>query len=166
MSGDADASTFGTGKVICTDDDNKCYLTYSDDRNYVISAGFNSEVTEKSPSVVRKKSVEEVGASSDDDSVGAQTDSPVGATSDGRDFDGQVIKKIGNDAVLRVRIPTRRSKLKPRAMTRADLQDTQQSAGAPAWAMPTTKREPCSVQSARFYPHCFPPTLRHRSCLR
>lgn len=97
MSGDADASTFGTGKVICTDDDNKCYLTYSDDRNYVISAGFNSEVTEKSPSVVRKKSVEEVGASSDDDSVGAQTDSPVGATSDGRDFDGQVIKKIGND---------------------------------------------------------------------
>lgn len=44
MSGDADAKTFGTGKVICTDEKNKHILTYGDDRNYVVSAQFSSEV--------------------------------------------------------------------------------------------------------------------------
>ena len=87
MSGDADAPTFGSGKVVCTDEANKHILTYSDDRNYVISAQFSSEVTEKPISVSSKKSVE---------AVGAKADSTVGeaAPYDGRDFAGQVLKKI------------------------------------------------------------------------
>lgn len=108
MSGDAEAKTFGTGKVICTDEKNKHFLTYSDDRNYVISAQFSSEITEKPISVSNKKSVEAVGAKADA-STGAKAGDPVGATADGRDFAGQVIKKIdgktyiliGNEAQLR-----------------------------------------------------------------
>ena len=100
MSGDADASTFGTGKVICTDEDEKCYLTYGDNRNYVVAAGFQSEVTGKSPSVLSKKSADAVGASGED-SVGAQEESTVGAAAfDGRDFDGQVTKKIGDTTYI------------------------------------------------------------------
>ncbi|MBQ1686387.1 MAG: hypothetical protein II074_02770, partial [Ruminococcus sp.] len=100
MSGDADASTFGTGKVICTDEEEKCYLTYGDNRNYVVAAGFQSEVTGKSPSVLSKKSADAVGASGED-SVGAQEESTVGAAAfDGRDFDGQVTKKIGDTTYI------------------------------------------------------------------
>ncbi len=110
MSGDSDAASFGTGKVVCTDEANKHILTYSDDRNYVVSVQFSSEVTEKPISVSSKKSVEPVGAKADS-AVGAKANSSVGAAGDGsgRDFDGQVIKKIdgetyiliGNEAQLR-----------------------------------------------------------------
>ena len=93
MSGDADAPTFGSGKVVCTDEANKHILTYSDDRNYVISAQFSSEVTEKPISVSSKKSVE---------AVGAKADNTVGAAApyDGRDFAGQVIKKINGKTYI------------------------------------------------------------------
>ncbi len=99
MSGDAESATFGTGKVVCTDLKNKHILTYSDDRNYVISAQFSSEVTEKPISVSSKKSVEAVGAKADK-STGAKADGSVGATADGRDFAGQVIKKIGDKTYI------------------------------------------------------------------
>lgn len=99
MSGDADAAAFGTGKVVCTDEANKNILTYGDDRNYVVSAQFCSEVTEKPISVISKKSVEPVGAKSDA-SAGAKAGDAVGATSDGRDFDGQVIKTINGEAYI------------------------------------------------------------------
>ena len=54
MSGDADVSTFGSGQVVCTDEENKNYLTYSGDHNYVISAEFDSD-TSKKPVSVRSK---------------------------------------------------------------------------------------------------------------
>ena len=93
MSGDADAPTFGSGKVVCTDEANKHILTYGDDRNYVVSAQFSSEVTEKPVSVSSKKSVE---------AVGAKADGTVGAAApyDGRDFAGQVIKKIKGETYI------------------------------------------------------------------
>ena len=93
MSGDAEAKTFGSGKVICTDEANKHILTYGDDRNYVVSAQFSSEVTEKPISVSSKKSVE---------AVGAKADNTVGAAApyDGRDFAGQVIKKINGKTYI------------------------------------------------------------------
>ena len=88
MSGDADVSTFGSGQVVCTDEENKNYLTYSGDHNYVISAEFDSDTSKKPVSVRSKEKVEAVAASSEE-KVGA-----VSAQTDGRDFAGQVIKKI------------------------------------------------------------------------
>ena len=99
MSGDSDSATFGTGKVICTDEEGKSYLTYDDDRNYVVSAQFNSEVSKKSPSVINTKSVESVAAAADGP-VAAKAGSSVGTTSDGRDFAGQVIKKINGETYI------------------------------------------------------------------
>ena len=114
MSGDADEKTFGSGKVICTDEEGKNYLTYNDDQNYVVSSSFTSEISEKPVSVVSQDKDEPQPASNA--SKAARTvknakvgKAPVGATSDGRDFAGQVIKKIdgktyiliGNAAQLR-----------------------------------------------------------------
>ncbi len=96
MSGDSDPLTFGTGKVITTDEAGKNYLTYSGDHNYVVSSSFTSEASEKPISVVSKKSGVELLGAKAGDSVGAQADSPVGASADGRDFPGQVVKKIGD----------------------------------------------------------------------
>ncbi len=94
LSGDAEIITFGTGTPVCRDENNKVPLTYSDEHNYVVSAQFNSEITEKPASILTgKKSLEALGAK-DESPVGAQADSPVGASNDGRDFPGQVIKKI------------------------------------------------------------------------
>ncbi|MEE3427368.1 MAG: Cna B-type domain-containing protein [Ruminococcus sp.] len=103
MDGDADAESFGSGKVIPADEDGNSYLTYSGSHNYVVSSSFTSEVTEKPVSVVtgKKKTSVKTGANVSKNSVGA--------TSDGRDFPGQVIKKIdgktyiliGNEAQLR-----------------------------------------------------------------
>ncbi len=103
LSGDSQAKTFGTGTPVCVDKDKKVPLTYSGAHNYVVSAQFDSDMTVKPQSVVRKKA--------DVEAVGAKADSSVGAAApyDGRDFAGQVIKKIngetyiliGNDAQLR-----------------------------------------------------------------
>lgn len=99
MSGDADAKTFGTGKVICTDEKNKHILTYGDDRNYVVSAQFSSEVTERPVSVSSKNNLDPVSAKAVS-SVAAKAENPAGATSDGRDFEGQVIKKINGETYI------------------------------------------------------------------
>lgn len=94
MSGDADSGSFGSGKVICTDEEGKHYLTYSGDHNYVISASFNSVVKEKPASVINKKADQK----SDIALTGAEVDKAAsGATDDGRDFPGQVVKKINGE---------------------------------------------------------------------
>ncbi|MED9970558.1 MAG: Cna B-type domain-containing protein [Ruminococcus sp.] len=101
MSGDSTAAEFGKGKVISTDKKGKNYLTYDGDHNYVISASFSSKINEKPESVVSQKAAAEP--------VGAKAENSAGAADDGRDFPGQVIKKIdgktyiliGNGAQLR-----------------------------------------------------------------
>lgn len=94
LSGDAKAKSFGTGHPVCRDENNKVPLTYSGDHNYVVSAQFDSNVTEKPASILDgKKSVEAVGAKAAAP-AGAKAGNAVGATADGRDFPGQVIKKI------------------------------------------------------------------------
>ena len=93
MSGDADAASFGSGKVICTDEEGKNYLTYSGDHNYVISADFSSEVSQEPVSIVKKDA--------DTAQTGAEVNNAsVGAIADGRDFVGQVIKKIGSETYI------------------------------------------------------------------
>jgi hypothetical protein len=82
MSGDADASTFGAGKVILVGDG---YLTYSDTHRYVISSSFTT-VTEEIPISLRRKT--------DLAATGAA------AQYDGRDFAGQVVKEINGETYI------------------------------------------------------------------
>ena len=92
MTGDASTSTFGTGQVIPVGDG---YLTYSDSHRYVISPRFDNDMTERSAAVRVKGELAATGA--------------VSQQVAGRDFAGQVIKKIngetyiliGNEAQLR-----------------------------------------------------------------
>ncbi len=106
LTGDAESKTFGTGQPVCLDENGKAPLTYSPDHNYVVSAQFDSDISEKPVSIVsknaditqkanigKKADTESVGAKAGD-SAGAQADGKVGAATDGRDFPGQVIKKI------------------------------------------------------------------------
>ena len=81
MDGDAEAASFGSGKVICTDEENKHYLTYSGEHNYVISAAFDSDISQKPLSVSKSKSKSK--NSADDELVGEGE-----AEFEGRDFAG------------------------------------------------------------------------------
>ena len=93
MSGDSTAAEFGKGKVISTDKKGKNYLTYDGDHNYVISSSFSSETSKKPESIVSKKAAVEA--------VGAKAEDSAGASADGRDFPGQVVKKIdGKNYIL------------------------------------------------------------------
>ena len=82
MTGDADASTFGTGQVIPAGGG---YLTYSGAHRYVIRSSFTNAI-EETPISVRKKA--------DLASVGAA------AQYEGRDFAGQVIKEINGETYI------------------------------------------------------------------
>ena len=93
MDGDAEAASFGSGKVICTDEENKHYLTYSGEHNYVISAAFDSDISQKPLSVSKSKSKSK--NSADDELVGEGE-----AEFEGRDFAGQVVKKIGTEKYI------------------------------------------------------------------
>lgn len=92
LTGDADAKAFGSGQPVCVDAANKVPLTYSAEHNYVVSPQFDSDMTQKPVSVVSKKAAVEP--------VGAKAEESVGATADGRDFAGQVIKKIGDKTYI------------------------------------------------------------------
>ncbi len=92
LTGDADAKAFGSGQPVCADAANKVPLTYSAEHNYVVSPQFDSDMTQKPVSVVSKKAAVEP--------VGAKAEESVGATADGRDFAGQVIKKIGGKTYI------------------------------------------------------------------
>lgn len=95
LSGDANEKSFGTGQPLTLGSDGKTLLTYSGEHNYVVSTQFSSEVTEKPVSVRSdNKNVESVGAKAADASVGAA------AQYDGRDFAGQVIKKINGETYI------------------------------------------------------------------
>lgn len=74
MTGDTVSSSFGTGQVIIEDENSQRYLTYGGDHNYVISSAFDSDTSGQSPSLIGNAS--------------------NSAQYDGRDFAGQVIKKI------------------------------------------------------------------------
>ena len=80
LSGDNNAQTFGTGQPVLTDESSKDILTYSSDHNYIISSQFNSDISEKSLSVRKKNILKSADTSA--------------AEFEGRDFAGQVIKKI------------------------------------------------------------------------
>ena len=74
MDGDMDVSTFGMGNVITDSDVHS--LTYSGKHSYVIAKGFSSDLTNPSVSVNLQNSP---------------------SLYDGRDFPGQVVKKIDQD---------------------------------------------------------------------
>ena len=80
MTGDASSSTFGTGQVIIVDDNSQRYLTYGGDHNYVLGSEFSSDTSGQSPSLIGNSS--------------------NSAQYDGRDFAGQVIKKINGDTYI------------------------------------------------------------------
>lgn len=82
MDGDAAAETFGMGQLIYPNGAEQPYLTYSPDHHYVISTQFCSDVPVSTMANV--------------------TDPEIQAgTYDGRDFPGQVVKKInGVDYIL------------------------------------------------------------------
>jgi len=80
LTGDIDADTFGTGKPVLTDKDNGSILTYSGKHNYVISSQFDSEISNESISIRKKDPDESVDNGN--------------ADLEGRDFAGQVVKKI------------------------------------------------------------------------
>ena len=101
LSGDSEARTFGTGQPVMRDENCSTILTYSSEHNYVISVRFDSDDTQKPVSVITDKS------DAEKSSPGAlRSVSPQLA---GRDFAGQVIKKIdgvtyiliGNESQLR-----------------------------------------------------------------
>ncbi len=93
LDGDAKADTFGTGKLIFPDGEDKPYLTYSGSHNYVLSEYFNSSV--KNSASVRKST--------------PALRNTRSVQYDGRDFQGQVLKNlngttyilIGNEDQLR-----------------------------------------------------------------
>ncbi len=93
MSGDAYEKTFGSGKVICTDEEENNYLTYGDNHNYVVSASFTSEISEKPVSVVSENKNNSKASAKVSKTV-------VGTAPDGRDFAGQVVKEIDGEKYI------------------------------------------------------------------
>lgn len=80
MSLDYDAPQFGMGQMIYPDGEDKDYLTYSKDHNYVISKNFSSD----KPELVA-------------DQLNINPDT---TDTEGRDFKGQVIKTIGDKTYI------------------------------------------------------------------
>ena len=80
MSLDYDAPQFGMGQMIYPNGEDKDYLTYSKDHNYVISKNFSSDKPEL---VVDQLSID-----------------PDTTDTEGRDFKGQVVKTIGDKTYI------------------------------------------------------------------
>lgn len=80
MSLDYDAPQFGMGQMIYPNGEDKDYLTYSKDHNYVISKNFNSDKPEL---VADQLSID-----------------PDTTDTEGRDFKGQVVKTIGDKTYI------------------------------------------------------------------
>ena len=80
MSLDYDAPQFGMGQMIYPNGEDKDYLTYSKDHNYVISKNFSSD----KPELV-----------ADQLSIDSDT-----TDTEGRDFKGQVVKTIGDKTYI------------------------------------------------------------------
>ena len=80
MSLDYDAPKFGMGQMIYPDGEDKDYLTYSKDHNYVISKNFSSDKPEL---VADQLSID-----------------PDTTDTEGRDFKGQVVKTIGDKTYI------------------------------------------------------------------
>lgn len=74
MDGDAQAETFGSGQLIYPNGEDEPYLTYSSTHRYVLSKQFSSEVSVQPYSVT--------------------------VAADGRDFQGQVIKELGDKTYI------------------------------------------------------------------
>lgn len=77
MDGDAQADTFGMGQLIYPNGEGEPYLTYSSTHHYVLSKQFSSDVSVQPYSVTVK-----------------------GGNADGRDFQGQVIKELGDKTYI------------------------------------------------------------------
>ena len=80
MSLDYDAPQFGMGQMIYPDGEDKDYLTYSNDHNYVLSKNFSSDKPEL---VADQLSID-----------------PATTDTEGRDFKGQVVKTIGDKTYI------------------------------------------------------------------
>ena len=80
MTLDYDAPQFGMGQMIYPDGEDKDYLTYSKDHNYVISKNFSSDKPEL---VADQLSID-----------------PDTTDTEGRDFKGQVVKTIGDKTYI------------------------------------------------------------------
>lgn len=80
MSLDYDAPQFGMGQMIYPNGEDKDYLTYSNDHNYVISKNFSSDKPEL---VADQLSID-----------------PDTTDTEGRDFKGQVVKTIGDKTYI------------------------------------------------------------------
>ena len=80
MSLDYDAPKFGMGQMIYPDGEDKDYLTYSKDHNYVLSKNFSSDKPEL---VADQLSI-----------------APATTDTEGRDFKGQVVKTIGDKTYI------------------------------------------------------------------
>jgi len=80
MSLDYDAPQFGMGQMIYPDGEDADYLTYSKNHHYVISVQFDSD----KPELV----ADQIRTTSDGDAI------------DGRDFQGQVVKTIGDETYI------------------------------------------------------------------
>lgn len=80
MSLDYDAPQFGMGQMIYPNGEDKDYLTYSKDHNYVISKNFSSDKPEL---VADQLSID-----------------PATTDTEGRDFKGQVVKTIGDKTYI------------------------------------------------------------------
>ena len=80
MSLDYDAPQFGMGQMIYPDGEDKDYLTYSKDHNYVLSKNFSSDKPEL---VADQLSI-----------------APATTDTEGRDFKGQVVKTIGDKTYI------------------------------------------------------------------
>lgn len=80
MSLDYDAPQFGMGQMIYPNGEDKDYLTYSKDHNYVISKNFSSDKPEL---VADQLSI-----------------NPATTDTEGRDFKGQVVKTIGDKTYI------------------------------------------------------------------
>ena len=76
MSLDYESKKFGMGQMIYPNGTDKDYLTYSKKHNYVLSVKFNSDKPKLEADQVRTLSADD--------------------TYEGRDFNGQVVKTIGN----------------------------------------------------------------------
>ena len=79
MSLDYDAPQFGMGQMIYPDGEDQAYLTYSKSHNYVLSQKFNSDKPELVADQLSKASTE---------------------GTEGRDFEGQVVKTIGDKTYI------------------------------------------------------------------
>lgn len=80
MSMDYDAPQFGMGQMIYPNGEDKDYLTYSKDHNYIISKNFSSDKPEL---VADQLSID-----------------PDTTDTEGRDFKGQVVKTIGDKTYI------------------------------------------------------------------